>query len=260
LTKIKPSFKQTVHVPTDFNSMGNQLQLFAAGCEIFFGKESVCSTSVRQLLITIGRNKKTFQDHITLDDLFVAKFMLAANRIFQCWLSMCECTTISQSQVDDRVLQFDSIMEDILNGQFNMTLPAIFNKIKSNPSKVNHKVTASGCGGKGGPEQDKHRKKRVINQELAGSAVRNDNQINKFKMRGGETWDKNFRSQCPKKRPDWNSDAKMCARWHIKGDCYDTCPRAISHVPGNKVPPKHKAIFLTFIVECRECIANGKKD
>jgi len=50
--------KQTDLVPTDFNSMGTQLQLFAAACEIFFGDESVCSTSLRQLLLTIGCNKK----------------------------------------------------------------------------------------------------------------------------------------------------------------------------------------------------------
>jgi hypothetical protein len=50
----------TVHAPTDLNSRGTQLQLFAARCEIIIGKESVCSTGMTQLLITIGRNKKTF--------------------------------------------------------------------------------------------------------------------------------------------------------------------------------------------------------
>jgi hypothetical protein len=132
---------------------------------------------------------------------------------------MCERRTVSRSQVNNRVLQFDSVMEDNLNDQFKMTLPATFKKIKSNPSKVNQEDTVSSGGGKGGPEQDKHGKKRAIDQELTGSSVRNDNQLSKFKMRGGETWDKNFRSQCPKKHPDWNSDRKMCARWHIKGDC-----------------------------------------
>jgi hypothetical protein len=43
-------------------------------------------------------------------------------------------------------------MEDILNDQFKMTLPATFKKIKSNPSKVDQEDSASGGGGKGGPE------------------------------------------------------------------------------------------------------------
>ncbi len=79
-------------------------------------------------------------------------------------------------------------------------------------------------------------------------------------MKDGETWETHFRSQCPKKHHDWNKDVKMCARWHIKGDCYNTCPCAISHIPGHKVPPKQKADFLSFMKECRECITNNKKD
>ena len=56
LDKIKALLKQTVHVPTDFKSIGTQIQLFAAACKIFFRDVSVCSTSLRHLLITIGRN------------------------------------------------------------------------------------------------------------------------------------------------------------------------------------------------------------
>jgi hypothetical protein len=36
LDETNASLKQTVHVPTNFNSMGTQLQLFAARCKIFF--------------------------------------------------------------------------------------------------------------------------------------------------------------------------------------------------------------------------------
>ena len=36
LDKIKASLKQMIHVPTDFNSMGTQFQLFAAACGVFF--------------------------------------------------------------------------------------------------------------------------------------------------------------------------------------------------------------------------------
>jgi hypothetical protein len=60
LDEIKASLKQTVHIPSDFNGMGTQLQVFAAACEIFFGKESICATSLMQLLIIVGRNKKAF--------------------------------------------------------------------------------------------------------------------------------------------------------------------------------------------------------
>jgi len=105
LDEIKASLKQTVHVPTDFNNTGTQLQLFAAACEIFFGDKNVCSTSMRELLITIGRNKKTFRDDVTLDNLFVAKIMLAIDRRLQYYFGMCEHLTVSTSLVNNRVLQ-----------------------------------------------------------------------------------------------------------------------------------------------------------
>ena len=260
--EIKASLKQTVHVPSEFNSMGTQFQLFAAACEVFFGDESVCSTSLRQLLITIGRNKKTFRDHIALDDLFVAKFMLAVDRRIQRWLGMCERATVSRTQVDDRVLQFDNLMEDILNGQFNMTLPVTFKKVQSNQlgvGKGNQLGVGKGDPVKSGPELDKRGKKRCIDQELASSSVKNDQQCNEFKLKVGEKWN-DFRAKCSKSRPDWNNQIKMCARWHIKGDCFDTCQRAISHVPCSKVPPKQKKDFLFFMEECRACVTPDKKD
>ncbi len=40
--------------------MGTQLQVFAAASEISFGEESICATSLRQLLIIVGCNKKAF--------------------------------------------------------------------------------------------------------------------------------------------------------------------------------------------------------
>ena len=78
--------------------------------------------------------------------------MLAVVRRIQRWFGMCERTTVSRSQVDDRVLQFDSLMEDILNGQFIMTLPVTFKKVQGNQHKVNHEDTAGNGGGKGDPD------------------------------------------------------------------------------------------------------------
>ena len=62
LDEIKASLKQTVHVPKDFDGMGNQLVLFAAASAIFFGKESICTEKLDQLVLLVGRNKKNLRD------------------------------------------------------------------------------------------------------------------------------------------------------------------------------------------------------
>jgi hypothetical protein len=85
-------------------------------------------------------------------------------------------------------------------------------------------------------------KKRKLNPNN-GKIVSNSEQLEDFKMQAGKTWNDNFKSQCPKKCPDWNNKVKIGTGWHIKGYCYNTCPCAISHVPGNKIPCKQKQIF-----------------
>jgi hypothetical protein len=97
MDEIKASLKQSVHIPSNFNGMGTQLQIFSAACKIFFGEESVCATSLRQLLIIVGRNKKAFRDNIALDDYFIAKFLFAINRRVQRWLNMCKLASVSCS-------------------------------------------------------------------------------------------------------------------------------------------------------------------
>ena len=83
LDEIKASLKQTVHIPKDFDGMGNQLNLFAAASSIFFGKESICMTRLDQLVLLVGCNKKNLRDQIALNEFFAAKFLLAVDRRVQ---------------------------------------------------------------------------------------------------------------------------------------------------------------------------------
>jgi hypothetical protein len=103
---------------------------------------------------------------------------------------------------------------------------------------------------------------RKKNQE-SGNAVKNAEQLKEFKMASGESWEKIFWSQCPNEYPNFSKDCKMCARWHIKGDCFNTCPCALSHVPGSKIMPKQKEAFLGFMKRCQESppvVATNKRD
>jgi hypothetical protein len=43
LEEIKALLKQSVHVPSNFNELGTQIQLIGAVSTIFFGKDSFCT-------------------------------------------------------------------------------------------------------------------------------------------------------------------------------------------------------------------------
>jgi hypothetical protein len=50
----------------------------------------------------------------------------------------------------------------------------------------------------------------------------------------------------------------MCARWHLKGDCYNNCLRVISHVTNDKIPDNKRAEMVGFLTKCRDEIAKKK--
>jgi hypothetical protein len=61
LDKIIASLKQTVHIPSDFNGMGTQLQVFAAACEIFLAKRAFVQPVSGSSLSLSDATRKLFE-------------------------------------------------------------------------------------------------------------------------------------------------------------------------------------------------------
>jgi hypothetical protein len=109
----------------------------------FFGKDSVCTSSLNQLLTMIGRNKKSFQDQIALDEFFSAKFLFAIDKQVQHWLRLCKTAHNSRTQVNKRILQFKDLIDTVLNGTFHMKLPPSFAKVNARRQHCRHQQKAS---------------------------------------------------------------------------------------------------------------------
>lgn len=251
IDEIKASLKQTVHVPKDFNSMGNQLQIFAAASSIFFGKESMLTESLDQLVLLVGRNKKNLRDQIAIDEFFAAKFMLAVDRRVQRWLKMCENCTMTRKSVNDKVIDFEDLLEQVLNGSFTMNLPPSFKIVQAGTDAPNDAKQAVARGAKEeGKGEGRGKKRKGDNGN--GNLVKNPAPDEDLAVKAGESWAEIFSKQLPKERPSWDGKINMCARWHIKGDCFDDCSRKESHVGKDKIPADKKASFLTYMAKCRE--------
>jgi hypothetical protein len=166
---------------------------------------------------------------------------------------MCEAATMTRSSVNDNVLNFDDLLEQVLNGSFYMNLPASFKKIKVEPkieAASNAKPTAGARNDGEGKGASRGKKRK--NENGNGNPVTNSTQDKDFATKAGESWQETFSKHFPHDRPSWDGKVKMCARWHIKGDCFDNCARVISHVSKQKIPADKKADFLTFMSKCRE--------
>ncbi len=255
LKEIKASLKQTVHVPKDFDGMGNQLNLFAAASSIFFGKESICTARLNQLVLFVGRNKKNLHDQIAMDKFFAAKFLLAVNRRVQRWLRMCENCMLTRTSVNDKVIDFGDLLEHVLNGTFVTTLPPSFKVVHAGTNAfaaddAKQAVAAGVNAGEAGEGKGRGKKRKSENRN--GSLVKNPVPDEDLAVKPGESWAETFSKNLPKDRPSWDGKINMCARWHIKGDCFDDCSRKESHVGKDKIPADKKASFLTYMSKCRE--------
>jgi hypothetical protein len=181
LDEIKSSLKKTVHVPKDFDSLGSQLILFKTASAIFFGMESICTDRLDQLVLLVGCNKKALRDQIALDQFFAVRFLFAVDRRVQRWLRMCEAATMTCSSINNNVLNFDNLLEQVLNSSFYMNLPASFKKIEVEP-KIEAASNAKPAAGARNDDEGKGtgRGKKQKNENGNGNPVTNSTQDKDF--------------------------------------------------------------------------------
>ncbi len=73
---------------------------------------------------------------------------------------MCEQATILRTQVNDKMLNFGDLVEEILNGSFHMSLPAAFKKIVNANLADNAKQASSRVDREGNSRDKKKRKQK----------------------------------------------------------------------------------------------------
>ena len=130
----------------------------------------------------------------------MAKFMFAIDRRVQRWLKSCERAENSRNKVNDKCLNLDKVIEQVLNGTFRMTLPPAFMKVKTEASE---KKDAEGKHRGGKSEESKGRKKRR-SKDGKGTGVTNSTQPAEFKLAAGKNWKEHFLGILTQDWPAWN--------------------------------------------------------
>ncbi len=70
-------------------------------------------------------------------------------------------------------------------------------------------------------------------------------------MKDGETWKEHFAGKCSKDHPKWDDSTFMCARWHIRGECFVDCNNKASRVGASTAPQTKKDDFQAYITKVR---------
>ena len=131
---MKDTLKQGVACPTSVDEIIHQLKNFAHLCA-FFSTES--SFAFRFLITLIERVKS----HLTVlesaqhqDNLFVTKFCFALDTRFFRWMEQCKQAK-DREDVNDRLLNFSTMLDSVLVDQFYQTLPSTMKLVSDKPSR-----------------------------------------------------------------------------------------------------------------------------
>jgi hypothetical protein len=142
-----------------------QLDFFCGLCTIFFGQFSWAMHLMTSLITALEKNKHSFKARERTNPHFCSKFMYAIDTRFQLWLEVCMLQT-QWNRIDDSILNFTSLIEQVRFGTFKLKLPSPFSEPSKPPTKDT--IATPKQKGKGKQKEDgddgKRKKEREINR------------------------------------------------------------------------------------------------
>jgi hypothetical protein len=235
--EINRSTKQWVKAPTSFEELTMQLTFLMGISTIFFSAESALVPSLNTFQKSLAMNRMCVKTRIVSDKLYASKILYAIDTRTQRWLRECKIAK-ERSTVDDSIVDFRDLTNDVLNGRFSMDLPPVFaepEQMKDGPTTL------------GGPAKKKAKKSGKKGEE---ERLLNKSPFEEFKMKKDKNW-QIFCGDVQKERPDWGSN-QMCHRWQIRGYCFEDCFNGESHVAKEKVPAEKVKEFGSWMKKARE--------
>ena len=160
------------------------------------------------------------------------------------WLLLCDIAQ-NRSEVNDGIVVFSGILEDIWENRFLVHLPSVI-KVKpiDRGGETPFGKTPLGLGHPGG--DIKKKRERILGGEV-DDRVSNDNADKDFKMKKNEDWAKVFRVDNAIHRIKCNNNGcLMCRRWFSKKYFFNNYNYKSSHVPNDEFPEGKSKAYKTY--------------
>ena len=148
--------------------------------------------------------------------------------------------------MNDNIVNFDNILEDIWDNRFTFNLLSVFKII------ANRKPTAVDNPFTGGKVQDRNGQKRK-HEKNEDVRVINEKADDDLKIKKGENWRNIFCGDKGKNRVKWNNDGLiMCPLWFLRQYCFDNCYHKESHMSDDKVPEGKRKEYKSYFGKIRK--------
>ncbi len=209
LTKLT---KTQVVLPRSVDDTIERFKALKILAVLFFSDGSPIPLGLMHLVDWCEMNKITLSKYFYMDELFLARIIVAVeDRIFQ-WLRQC-CKATSMMDTSLVLIDLKTLTDDLDLGRFTYNLPPSVQVLsKKNKDDKPHAVGSSAKKAKAAQAQ----------------MEKNDKVDSKNETRMTEQWNKVFGNKS-KDGPVLSFGSKACVKYHSKGICYDDCFYKASH-------------------------------
>ena len=145
--------------------MKEHINIFAGLNQIFLGKRAMSTQGVWDFYKSVKQNESQLKHACNEDIPLPTNICLALCSKVQIWLGQCEIAK-DRSELNDIIVNFDNILEDIWDNRFTVNLPSVFKIITNrNPPAVENAFTGGKVQHKKGQKKKRKNNKdvRVIN-------------------------------------------------------------------------------------------------
>ncbi len=189
INKIKASQKQVVTLAKDYPELINVIKMYRRMASILFGEESALVVEIRRAIGLIKQEVSTIKVRIAGDFRYPAKILYAFKICIQHWLCLYEKQE-DQLTINDRIIDLDQVIEQILNSSLTIDLPTVFVNDATNSAQKTEGETPTPAGA--GQQQQQGGEKRSkkckggSNNGAAGRHIKNKKHGQRIQDKGGQ--------------------------------------------------------------------------
>ena len=226
---VEAALKQGVRIPESIEELRFSIFNTVSVAAFFFSPTSILTRKLKTIHDHIASHYPLYEVSQFDDNLFTAKFLFAINTRIQLWLEMCE-TKESREMVDDNLINFEHLLNNIVLRTFNISLPPAIKQVSEKASRPDSN------------ERSTNKRQRIDNKpnkDQAAGKMENLGRIEPWIL-GHDEYSSSLRhSEALRSRPKLDG-TPVCHRFHSKGYCFHNCANKTTHINSSKLAPELK--------------------
>jgi len=242
-SEIKLATKQKISIPVSYHDFLTQMENFQLLLTFIFGDTSLLYSQFATITTHIKAYEHEYEERIQNHQWFLAKVISYVDRRIQLFLESCS-TAASVPAIKFHLVNFDTLLQSIIDGTFAMDLPSVILNALEPPSKTEPTTTNK----KRTPERPDDTGSSKRTPPNRGEPSINASIHPPWRLKDGENYVENFvrridRSKLPA--------CDICLNYHIRGTCHSLCSRASTHTPVSSLSDQQRTSTTEFIKAAR---------